>query len=95
MLKSPTAKSWLPYVVLVAAAVTLDQWVKYLVETGLPFQEKVDLVPFLALYRTYNTGIAFSMFSSFGDTGLVVIAAFVVAFVLYLAARTPPSHVLT
>jgi signal peptidase II len=95
MVKSPTAKSWLPYVVLVAAAVTLDQWVKYLVETGLPFQEKVDLVPFLALYRTYNTGIAFSMFSSFGDTGLVVIAAFVVAFVLYLAARTPPSHVLT
>lgn len=93
--KSPTAKSWLPYVVLVAAAVTLDQWVKYLVETGLPFQEKVDLVPFLALYRTYNTGIAFSMFSSFGDTGLVVIAAFVVAFVLYLAARTPPGHVLT
>lgn len=95
MVKSPTAKSWLPYVVLVAAAVTLDQWVKYLVETGLPFQEKVDLVPFLALYRTYNTGIAFSMFSSFGDTGLVVIAAFVVAFVLYLAARTPPGHVLT
>ncbi|MCF6100788.1 signal peptidase II [Mesorhizobium muleiense] len=93
--KSPTAKSWVPYVVLVAAAVTLDQWVKYLVETGLPFQEKVDLVPFLALYRTYNTGIAFSMFSSFGDTGLVVIAAFVVAFVLYLAARTPPGHVLT
>ncbi|TIM59654.1 MAG: signal peptidase II, partial [Mesorhizobium sp.] len=85
----------MPYVVLVAAAVTLDQWVKYLVETGLPFQEKVDLVPFLALYRTYNTGIAFSMFSSFGDTGLVVIAAFVVAFVLYLAARTPPGHVLT
>lgn len=95
MVKSPTAKSWLPYVVLVAAAVTLDQWVKYLVETGLPFQEKVDLVPFLALYRTYNTGIAFSMFSSFGDTGLVVIAAFVVAFVLLLAARTPPGHVLT
>ncbi|TIM23091.1 MAG: signal peptidase II [Mesorhizobium sp.] len=94
-MKAPTAKSWLPYVVLVAAAVTLDQWVKYLVETGLPFQEKVDLVPFLALYRTYNTGIAFSMFSSFGDTGLVVIAAFVVAFVLYLAARTPPGHVLT
>ncbi|WP_254023499.1 signal peptidase II [Mesorhizobium ventifaucium] len=95
MVKSPTAKSWLPYVVLVAAAVTLDQWVKYLVETGLPFQEKVDLVPFLALYRTYNTGIAFSMFSSFGDTGLVVIAAFVIAVVLYLAARTPSGHVLT
>lgn len=95
MVKSQTAKSWLPYILLVAAAIALDQWVKYLVETGLAFQEKVHLVPFLALYRTYNTGIAFSMFSSFGDTGLVVIAAFVVAFVLYLAARTPPGHVLT
>ena len=31
-------------------------------------QEPVDSLPFLALYRTYNTGVAFSMFSSFGDT---------------------------
>ena len=87
-------KSWSPYALLVVAAIALDQWVKYLVETGLAFQEKLDLVPFLALYRTYNTGIAFSMFSSFGDTGLVVIAVLVVAFVLYLATRTPPGHVL-
>jgi signal peptidase II len=87
-------KSWSPYALLVVAAISLDQWVKYLVETGLAFQEKFDLVPFLALYRTYNTGIAFSMFSSFGDTGLVVIAVLVVAFVLYLATRTPPGHVL-
>jgi len=65
-------KSWSPYAVLVVVAIALDQWVKHLVETGLAFQEKIDLVPFLALYRTYNTGIAFSMFSSFGDTGLVV-----------------------
>ncbi|TIY01338.1 MAG: signal peptidase II, partial [Mesorhizobium sp.] len=54
MVKSQTAKSWFPYTLLVAAAIALDQWVKYLVETGLAFQEKVDLVPFLALYRTYN-----------------------------------------
>jgi signal peptidase II len=32
------------------AAIALDQWVKHLVETGLAFQEKIDLVPFLALY---------------------------------------------
>ena len=87
-------KSWSPYVLLTVAAIALDQWVKHLVETGLAFQEKIDLLPFLALYRTYNTGIAFSMFSSFGDTGLVVIAALVVAFVLYLATRTPTAHVL-
>ena len=66
-------------------AIALDQWIKHLVETGLALQEKVDLLPFLALFRTYNTGVAFSMFSSFGDTGLIVIAVAVIAFVLYLA----------
>ncbi|TIS07056.1 MAG: signal peptidase II, partial [Mesorhizobium sp.] len=75
-------KSWSPYALLVVLAIALDQWIKQLVENGLAFQEKVDLLPFLALFRTYNTGIAFSMFSSFGDTGLVAIAALVVAFVL-------------
>ncbi|MGX5826584.1 signal peptidase II [Mesorhizobium sp. 43Arga] len=87
-------RSWSPYALLVVAAIALDQWIKHLVETGLPFQEKLDLVPFLALFRTYNTGIAFSMFSSFGDTGLVVIAVLVVAFVLYLATRTPSGQVI-
>ncbi|AZO61139.1 MULTISPECIES: signal peptidase II [unclassified Mesorhizobium] len=87
-------KSWSPYALLVVLAIALDQWIKQLVENGLAFQEKVDLLPFLALFRTYNTGIAFSMFSSFGDTGLVAIAALVVAFVLYLAVRTPAGHVL-
>ncbi|RUU04921.1 signal peptidase II [Mesorhizobium sp. USDA-HM6] len=87
-------KSWSPYALLVVAAIALDQWIKQLVENGLAFQEKVDLLPFLALFRTYNTGIAFSLFSSLGDTGLVVVAALVVAFVLYLAARTPPGNVI-
>jgi signal peptidase II len=73
----------------------VDQWIKYLVETGLPLQEKIDLLPFLALFRTYNTGIAFSMLSSLGDTGLIVVALAVVAFVLYLAARTAPGQMLS
>ena len=53
-------------------------------------QETVDVLPFLALYRTYNTGVAFSMFASVGDLGLIVISAAVILFVLYLAARTAP-----
>ncbi|AZO11475.1 MULTISPECIES: signal peptidase II [unclassified Mesorhizobium] len=88
-------KSWSPYALLVIAAIALDQWVKQLVENGLAFEDKVDLLPFLALFRTYNIGIAFSMFPSFGDTGLVIIAALVVAFVLYLAARTPAGHIVS
>ena len=62
------------YAGLLAVAVVLDQWIKYLVETRLPLQETVEVLPFLALYRTYNTGVAFSMLSSFGDTGLIVVS---------------------
>ena len=87
-------RSWYPYVLLAVVAIALDQWIKHLVETGLAFQERVDLVPFLALFRTYNTGIAFSMFSSLSDTGLIAVAAVVVVFVLYLALKTPPNQVL-
>lgn len=76
------------YAGLVAVAVGLDQWIKYLVETRLALQEQVDILPFLALYRTYNTGIAFSMLSSFGDAGLIVVSLAVIAFVLYLASHS-------
>jgi signal peptidase II len=69
-------------------AIALDQWIKYMVETRLALHEPVDLLPFLALYRTYNTGVAFSMLSSFGDTGLIVVSLAVIAFVLYLAIRS-------
>jgi signal peptidase II len=77
-----------PYAGLVAVAIALDQWIKYMVETRLALHEPVDLLPFLALYRTYNTGVAFSMLSSFGDTGLIVVSLAVIAFVLYLASRS-------
>jgi signal peptidase II len=78
--------------VIVAVAIVLDQWIKLLVESDLVMHERVDLLPFLALYRTYNTGIAFSMFSSVGDKGLIVLSLLVIAFVLYLAARSAPQQ---
>jgi len=85
-------RTLLPYAVVTAAAVAADQWIKYLVETRLPLQEAIEMLPFLALYRTYNTGVAFSMFSSIGDIGLLAIAIGVILFVLYLASRTGPGN---
>ena len=87
-------RSLLPYAGLAAASVALDQWIKALVEARLVLEESVPLLPFLALYRTYNTGIAFSMFSSFGDGALIVLALAVIGFVLYLAAGTRPDQLL-
>ncbi|MDH6230719.1 signal peptidase II [Mesorhizobium soli] len=88
-------KSLWPYALLAALVVAIDQWVKYLVETNLFMHDMVDILPFLALYRTYNTGVAFSMFSSFGDKGLILVSLAVVAFVLYLAFRSGPKQVLS
>jgi signal peptidase II len=81
------------YAGVVTVAVALDQWIKYLVETRLAMHEQVDVLPFLALYRTFNTGVAFSMFSSFGDVGLIVVSLAVVTFMLYLASHTTSSQV--
>lgn len=82
----------LPYAAVAVVAIAADQWIKYLVETRLPMQEAVDLLPFLALYRTYNTGVAFSLLSSVGDVGLLAISAGVILFMLYLASRTEPGN---
>lgn len=87
-------KRLLPYALLTIVAIALDQLIKYWVETGLELHQAVEVLPFLALFRTYNTGIAFSMLDSFGDIGLIAVSVCVVAFVLYLAAKTEPGQVL-
>ena len=88
-----TLKSAAPYALLAVGTVLLDQWIKHLVETGLPMQQAVDLLPFLALFRTYNTGIAFSMFAFFGAMGLIAVSLAVAVFILCLAIRTRPEQV--
>lgn len=86
-------KTLSPYFLLVVITVIIDQWIKLQVETQLVMHDKVDLLPFLALFRTYNTGVAFSMFSWIGDKGLILLSLAVVAFVLYLAARTRADQI--
>ena len=83
----------LPYVAIAALAFGIDQTVKAWVELRLPFQEPVELLPFLALYRTFNTGVAFSMFAGWGGVPLAVLSVLVVGFVLWLAARTEKGQV--
>ncbi len=83
------------YGIVAALAVALDQWIKVLIEANLVMHDKIDLLPFLALYRTYNTGIAFSMFSNISDTGLTLLTTAVVAFVVFLAIKTTPSQTIS
>ena len=81
-------KTVLGFGAVAVLAAFLDQGVKQWVEAALPFGEMVPVLPFLALFRTYNTGVAFSMFSGSGALGLFVLSVLVVGFVLYLASRT-------
>lgn len=78
----------------VALAVALDQWIKFLVETRLDMHARVDVLPFLALFRTHNTGIAFSMLSDFGSAGLIAVTLAVIGFVIWIAARSDEGRVL-
>jgi len=68
---------------VVAAVVAADQAAKALAEAKLPFAQAIDVLPFLALYRVHNTGIAFSMFAGSGVvlTALILaVSAIVIAF---------------
>ncbi len=82
----------LPIAVFIALALAADQLIKYLVEAYLPFNEAVPVIPMLALYRTYNYGVAFSMLSGMEGWFIVGMRLTVVAFVLWLWRRTPKDR---
>lgn len=78
---------------VVVIAVVLDQVIKYLVETRMGYGEQIDLLPFLALFRVHNEGIAFSLLAELHDVGLIAITLAVIAFVLYLWWTNAPERV--
>ncbi|OBZ96857.1 lipoprotein signal peptidase [Pararhizobium polonicum] len=82
----------LPILLLVIVAMLLDQAIKVAVEMWLPFQQAVPVIPMLALYRTYNYGVAFSMLSGMEGWFIVSMRLVVVAFVIWLWRRTPKDR---
>ena len=73
---------------IVAAVIILDQLAKLAAESWLAMGEVTDILPILALYRTYNTGIAFSMFAGLGAAGLIVGTLAITLLVLVFWARS-------
>lgn len=67
----------------IVLALMLDQWIKYLVEAHLPFEQAVPVVPHLALYRTWNEGVAFSFLSGVDGWVIVTMRLAIVAFILW------------
>lgn len=74
----------LPITIFIVVAVILDQVIKIAVDRYLPLQEAVPVIPMLALYRTYNIGVAFSMLSGMDGWFIVGMRLVIVAFVLWL-----------
>ncbi|MFD0917072.1 signal peptidase II [Pseudahrensia aquimaris] len=79
-------------VALIVGLIVVDQVSKWATEAYLPLQEAINLVSILSLYRTYNTGIAFSMFDWAGATGLIVLALVVVLLMIYLWSKVPAAR---
>jgi len=82
----------LPIALFILVAVLADQAIKFAVEHWLPFEQMVPVVPMLALFRTYNYGVAFSMLSGMEGWFIVSMRLVVVAFVLWLWRRTPKDR---
>ncbi len=76
-------------VLLAAVLVAIDLFVKNLVETRLPYQEVVPVLPFLSWYRTWNEGIAFSFLSGLDDRLLLGLTLVIIVFVVWLWRETP------
>ena len=82
----------LPVAIFIVLALILDQAVKMAVEAYLPMHEAVAVLPMLALYRTYNYGVAFSMLSGMDGWFIVGLRLVVVAFVIWLWRQTPKAR---
>lgn len=83
-----------PYVELatITGAVAADYMVKRYVENNFFLHEPVDVLPFLAVFRTNNTGIAFSMLDWLDERWLIAIPFAIVLLVTYLAWKTDAGH---
>jgi len=79
-------------IVLVLLLVVIDQISKWLAESYLPFHEVVNVIPFFSLYRTHNTGIAFSMLDWAGSTGLIILTIIIIGIMIVMWKRLPPDH---
>jgi len=82
----------LPAALFIAAALLIDQAIKAAVEMYLPLHQAVPVMPSLALYRTHNLGVAFSMLSGMDGWFIVGMRLAIVAFVLWIWRRSDPQH---
>ena len=92
MVKTGMFSRLVPALALIVSLLVIDQIVKTLVELYLPLQEMVPVIPMLALYRTYNLGVAFSMLSDMDGWLIVTMRLVIVVFVIWMWKKTPKDR---
>jgi signal peptidase II len=82
--KNLTKIKWLIYII---GLVYIDQLTKYLVKTNFKLYETKQILPFLALTYTTNTGIVFGLFQTKYANVLFSIVIIVVLVVLIISSK--------
>jgi signal peptidase II len=77
-----------PAIGLIAVLVAIDQGVKAIVERTLALGEAIPVLPFFAILRAHNDGVAFSMFGGVSHTTLIIITSLISLGALIYMIRT-------
>jgi signal peptidase II len=75
-------------IAIVAGTLIVDQITKLIADASLEYQTLVELLPILALYLTYNPGIAFSFLTSSNTTLLLGLVIAITIAVLVIWVRS-------
>jgi signal peptidase II len=67
---------------VIAIVLAVDQASKIIAERELPLDLSIPVLPFLALHRIHNDGIAFSLLAGFGSAGLIVMTLAITGIVI-------------
>jgi signal peptidase II len=74
---------------LIVFLTALDQAVKAIVERSMHLGEAIPVLPFFAILRAHNDGVAFSMFGGVSHTTLILITSAISLGALVWLVRTP------
>jgi signal peptidase II len=76
---------------LIAGLIGLDQAVKAAVEAHMALGEMIPILPFLALLRAHNEGVAFSLLAGFDVQFIVVLTTLISAGAIWMLVKTPTA----
>jgi signal peptidase II len=77
---------------LIAALVALDQFVKAVVERTMELGQMIEVMPFLALLRAHNDGVAFSKLGGVSPTALIAVTTVIALGALIYLWRSPSTE---